>query len=90
MQDNKPFECVGTRDEVNIAVAMGIRRYSRNGKQLPALYDFYTKTPYYHFYQSRSVDWHSYNEQNLLPEHFAAIVKTKLKEMSDESGKLED
>lgn len=90
MQDNKPFECVGTRDEVNIAVAMGIHRYEKSGKNLPALYAFYKETPYYHFYQGRSVDWHSYNEQNLLPEHFAVIVKAKLKEMSDESGKLED
>ena len=78
--DDKPFECVGTRDEVNTAIAMGIRRYEAAGEQLPYLYAYYRTTSYYDFYKDRSVDWHAYNTVNLLPEEFALKLKQRLEE----------
>jgi len=39
--DNKPFECVGTIDEVNAALQESIRQ--RAGEKLPALLEYYEK-----------------------------------------------
>lgn len=80
LTDNKPFECVGTRDEVNIAVAMGIRGYVSRKEALPYLYQFYTTTPYYDFYKDSTVDMLHYDEHNLLPDAYATLLKGKLQE----------
>lgn len=79
MVDDKPFECVGTRDEVNIAVAMAIQKYGN--KQLPYLYQYYKTTTYYTYYKDRRVDWTSYNQANSLPERFDTLVRNRMKEM---------
>ena len=34
---NKPFECVGTKDEVNLCLNMIIRKHYEGNKTLPAL-----------------------------------------------------
>lgn len=78
--DNKPFECVGTREEVNTAVAMSIRRHEAEGKTLPLLYEKYKNSSYYEFYKNRCVDMTAWNDQNLLPEEFAAILRKRLQE----------
>lgn len=81
MQDNKPFECVGTRDEVNTAVCMAIARIVTEHKDLPLLYDAYRKTPYFQVYRDRRVSWDSWNDENSLPEAFAKLLKKRLEEM---------
>ncbi len=78
--DDKPFECVGTRDEVNIAVCMSIRHHEKNQKPLPLLYTYYKTTKYYEVYQDKSVDMLSFNEENHLPEQYKELVKRKLRE----------
>ena len=78
--DNKPFECVGTRDEVNTAAAMAIHGYNERGEELPVLYQYYTKTDYYDFYRDRKTDWHAWNDRNLLPAEFAQILRKRLEE----------
>jgi hypothetical protein len=78
--DDKPFECVGTRDEVNTAIAMAIRRYQKEGKELPYLYRYYETTSYYSYYRDRSVDWKAYNTCNLLPEQFDRRLRKRLEE----------
>lgn len=75
--DDKPFECVGTRDEVNIAVCMSIRNHK--GNRLPLLYEYYLSTSYYEAYKDRSVDMTAYNEENHLPEQYERLLKRKLK-----------
>lgn len=79
--DNKPFECVGTRDEVNIAISMGIRRFEQDGEQLPLLFRYYKESGYYPHYKDSSVDWKAYDNENLLPKEFAAVLKKRLEEM---------
>lgn len=81
ISDNKPFECVGTRDEVNVAIAMGIRRSEEAGEKLPLLYRYYLSTPYAEAYRNRSVDFSAYNEENLIPEQYDALVKKRLEEL---------
>ncbi len=80
LSDNKPFECVGTRDEVNIAVAMGIRKYYENHQNLPYLYAYYITTKYYAFYKDASVDWKHYDTDNMLPDMYDQLLKEKLQE----------
>lgn len=77
--DDKPFECVGTRDEVNTAVCMAIRRYEAQGKELPLLLEEYKKTKYYDFYKDASVNMLAYNEENHLPPSYAELVKEELR-----------
>lgn len=72
----KPFECVGSRDEVRCAVTLTSQKYLREGKELPWLLKYYAdccdmeKNPekYYDFYDS----------ENFLPEHFEKLLKGEL------------
>ena len=74
----KPFECVGSRDEINCAVTLTIRDYPE-GKELPYLFRHYRKTGYYEktlpdcerFYDH-------YDEENLLPPAFREALKESL------------
>ena len=43
INDNKPFECVGTRDEVNTAICLAIKRRDH----IPYLYRHYMDIKYY-------------------------------------------
>ncbi len=79
--DDKPFECVGTRDEVNIAINMSIRRHLEQGKEVPYLYRFYQDSSYYESYKDRSVDWDSWNNENLVPEGYQQLIHARLEEM---------
>lgn len=78
--DNKPFECVGTREEVNTAVCMSIRRHAQKQQPLPLLYDYYRSTPYYAYYKDQSVRASDWNSSNQLPPEFEALVHQALKE----------
>lgn len=81
ISDNKPFECVGTRDEVNVAVAMGIRRCRDAGEELPLLYRYYLETSYAGAYMDRSVDFTAYNTENMIPEQYDVLVRKRLEEL---------
>lgn len=78
--DDKPFECVGTRDEVNTAICMSIRNAETSGRELPLLFAEYTHTKYFTYYQNASVDMLAYNRENHLPEEYAELVKKELRQ----------
>ncbi|MCH5184625.1 MAG: hypothetical protein J1F64_00735 [Oscillospiraceae bacterium] len=66
----KPFECVGSRDEVNTAVCAALERYG-DGDKLPVLFEYYKKTPFYEQYRGRKNPYTDYfNEENLIPDIF--------------------
>ena len=67
ISDNKPFECVGTRDEVNVAINMSISNRLTRNEPIPYLYQKYMESPYYDYYKNKSVDWDSFQEENLVP-----------------------
>ena len=67
ISDNKPFECVGTRDEVNVAINMSISNHLNQNTPIPYLYQKYMESPYYDYYKNKSVDWDSFQEENLVP-----------------------
>lgn len=43
LDDNKPFECVGTIEEVNTAMRIALHEYETKDKPLPVLLDYYKK-----------------------------------------------
>lgn len=79
--DHKPFECVGSIDEVNLAVSLAIRRMNADGEELPLLFREYMER---RLYDIGTIDSRyeacrkSFNNENLLPEQFRDIL---IKEM---------
>jgi UDP-N-acetyl-alpha-D-muramoyl-L-alanyl-L-glutamate epimerase len=73
--DEKPFDCVGTIREVNLALCETIRR--SNQAELPFLTDYYTNTQTYSFYNQFDFEAglsHISGEHHLLPE-FSEVLK---------------
>ncbi len=71
----KPFECVGSRDEINTALCQAVKRYEK----LPLLLDFYTSTDLYKTYCNRENPYVNYYEtKNLLPKKFDELLKRSL------------
>lgn len=74
--DEKPFECVGSRDEVNTAVCLTIAQLCRRHEELPVLFAHYRTLPQYEAYSRRENTYFTgYEEENLLPGQFALLVK---------------
>lgn len=83
--EHKPFECVGSIDEVNLAVSMAIRSYEQSGEELPFLLGEYKRMGLYNCesIDSRLSEYHSYyNEQNLLPMEFSEILKHEMERLA--------
>lgn len=79
--EHKPFECVGSIDEVNLAVSLAIRKYLDENQELPFLFIKYMDMG---LYFPDNVDSHNekickgFSENNLLPDDFKNIL---IKEM---------
>ena len=74
----KPFECVGSRDEVNASLSEAIRIYESNGAPLPALLSHYKSgarpsTMIFENYKSQFSNTHGLNN------YFENIIKDALK-----------
>jgi len=75
--EHKPFECVGSIDEVNLAVSLAIRNHESNGEELPLLMKKYKDDGYY---QPETIDTINsdycgrFSQQNLLPPQFREIL----------------
>lgn len=75
-QTEKPFECVGSRDEINTAICMKISQMQENRESLPLLFQHYMKLPQYEQYRNRQNPYEAYfNEKNLIPDLFLPLVK---------------
>ncbi len=81
MLDDKPFECVGTRDEVNIAVCMSIEHHELAQQELPLLYAEYKATKYFEFYKDRPRGLDHWNNDNLVPEEYQKLIRQRLEEV---------
>ncbi len=74
----KPFECVGSRDEVNMAAVETVKALTLDGKPLPKLLQYYQTTPLYEQYAAMpNVYTDYYDHENLLPPAFAALMQKK-------------
>ncbi len=81
--DDKPFECVGTRDEVNVAVCMSIQNYNKANKEIPYLYKVYMESKLYTVYQNKQVDLLEFNNENLVPMPYQKLLKNRLVEAKE-------
>lgn len=71
----KPFECVGSRDEINFALCEAIKKYDT----LPLLLEYYKSTDVYKLYCEKTNPYNDYYEtKNLLPKEFDEMLKRAL------------
>ncbi len=70
---NKPFECVGSRHEVNIALCLAVKR---NADALPLLLREYAESQLYSQYAPEAETFgNEWDEQHNLPQDLAALVR---------------
>lgn len=75
LTDEKPFECVGSRNEINTAVTAAIRQLETENKRLPYLFEVYKKTGLFDKYKNAGNIYENYfDEENLLPEKFRKLL----------------
>lgn len=75
-QEVKPFECVGSRDEINTAICLTIDRMEAEGEKLPLLFEVYKESGLYEKYHGLGDTFsEQYNDEHLLPEIFDSIVR---------------
>lgn len=74
INETKPFDCVGTIDEVNYSV---IRIIEKRGENLPALLKYYISTPYFYRYRdfSREEITQVEKKEHFLEDDFMKILK---------------
>ncbi len=73
---NKPFECVGSRREVNIALCLAIARAEAAGAPLPLLLSQYKASPLYAQYAPAAEGFgQEWDENHNLPEALAETVR---------------
>lgn len=74
--DNKPFECVGTFDEVKYACSKTVEKLKKENTTLPYLLNYFNN----HYY-SHNIDIHKYfNPNNNVPNKYIEIIKKELHE----------
>ena len=73
---NKPFECVGSRREVNLSLCLAIARAEQNGEPLPLLLRNYKQLPLYAEYAPQAASFgQEWDPQHNLPDDLAALVR---------------
>lgn len=71
----KPFECVGSRDEVNTAVSLTVEKLEKQNRELPFLLKYYKTTKISGEYLNKPNKYeHFYDEHNLLPYDFKKML----------------
>lgn len=76
MEKEKPFECVGSRDEVNAAVSLTIDQLEEKGEPLPCLLAYYKQSGLYRKDDPANRQFFTYfDSENLLPPACLALVK---------------
>lgn len=78
LSPEKPFECVGSRDEINTAICLTIEKLETQGKKLPKLLEYYKSEGLYEQNKGREQHYFNfYDKEHLLPEEFDKILKEK-------------
>ncbi|MBP5613276.1 MAG: hypothetical protein J6X35_03915 [Bacteroidales bacterium] len=76
----KPFECVGTREEVCMALCEIIRQYESRNKSLPTLLASFRRTALYESYRQRDFQplLTAWDPQHFLPEDEELLLRKAL------------
>lgn len=73
---NKPFECVGSRKEVNISLCLAIANAQARGEALPKLLAEYRNRPLYAQYREIAAEFgQEWDENHHLPKELELLVK---------------
>lgn len=81
MEKEKPFECVGSRDEVNAAISLTISRMEKEKEELPELFRYYMQSGLYQKEDPQAGRFFKYfDEENLLPEKYLYLVRRECAE----------
>ena len=76
----KPFECVGSIDEINTAIIDGIKYYELNKLELPLMFKEYIKLDLYKEYVNKeNIYSNFYNTNNNIPCVFVELVREEMK-----------
>ena len=75
---DKPFECVGTKDEINLSINMIVDRLNSENKELPALLKGF-KTNIEDLGKAIEQAKDAWNHENNLPQVFEAALKEYIK-----------
>ena len=76
IEEEKPFECVGSRDEINTAIVLTIKGLEEAGEALPCLLSYYKTTDLYQTFRTRGDQYSSYYDgNNLVPDELAGLVR---------------
>lgn len=78
LQPEKPFECVGSRDEVNAALQELVRQYQTSNTPLPLLLRYYKNLDIPERYDIDELS-KRYDDRNHVPEQFVPAIKSRLK-----------
>lgn len=79
LKEEKPFECVGSIEEVNIALSMTIKNINNNNLQMPNLLSNYKNEILKYTDNLNDNDaLNSFDFKNFLPEEFEVILKNKV------------
>ncbi len=79
LSEEKPFECVGSRDEINAAITLTIRDYAE-GKELPYLFNYYKALDLYEQNLPVCESYFSfYDKEHLLPQAYEDAFVSELK-----------
>lgn len=82
--EHKPFECVGSIDEVNLAVSLAIGRMLGEGEELPLLFKKYLELGLYcseAVGEKNAAYCRKYSENNLLPDEFETILRNEMERL---------
>lgn len=75
---DKPFECVGTKDEINLSLNMIVKNLNKQGKELPMLLKEF-KTDISNLEQAIEAAKNEWNKENNLPEEFEKALREYIK-----------
>lgn len=82
--EHKPFECVGSIDEVNLSVSLAVRNMLENNEELPFLFKKYVELGSYcpeTIDEKNKAYCAGWSENNLLPEEFKIILRSEMERL---------
>ena len=76
MTEEKPFECVGSREEISEAMMLGISVREKKGKPVPALLAYFASTDVYAAAKENGSHYFDYYQtEHLLPDVFEELMQ---------------
>ena len=89
LSPEKPFECVGSREEISTAMMLGIKIREKNRLSLPYLLTYFKETDIFsETVQNGNRYFDYYQEENLLPPEFDARMRSETAKLKEKFKEL--